>query len=205
LLGRFEQAYDINEIGEMRKAALALYNLDVGEVAVQLFVAKNPIFFDATYNPTLVLGKLSTNGNSLGYSLANEFAEFMEFTISSCQRQIEIIAQVFVPELDAMTTFVNKVFEESIGEYLEFVLKFAKESGSEKVYLHTLASSVYCCTQFLDYLNKNGQVDVNTELIKKSVIKILKQYTDKYINLEVEVLQKQLIADVQEWDKMVQI
>jgi recyclin-1 len=51
----------------------------------------------------------------------------MDHIINQCREQIEIIAHVFVPELDAMTVFVNKVFEESISDYLSLVLKEMSE------------------------------------------------------------------------------
>lgn len=190
----------------MRESSLALYNLGVGQTAVQLFIAKNPIFFDSSYNPTLDRNKLPTvKGNSIGYSLANEFAEYMDLIISSSKDQINIISKVFVPELGSMTTFVNKVFDESIGDYLECVLRVAKERETSIVYLHTLASAVYCCTQFLDFLKGNGKVEVDTSTIKAGVIKILKPYCEKYIALEVDIMSKKLTAEVQVWDKSVHL
>lgn len=204
LLGKFELSYDENNVSEMRESALALYNLGVGSTAAQLFVAKNPIFFDTTLNPTLIANKLSqASAVSTGYGLAIEFAEFMDQRLKSCRTQVSIISQVFVPEIEAMTIFANKVFEESIGDYLIFVLKVSKEKETSLIYLHTLASTVYCCTQFLDFLKTNGQVDVNTKEIKESIISILKPYTEKYIGLELDNIQKKMMIEVQQWDKNV--
>ena len=135
--------------------------------------------------------------------MATHFAEFMDFVMDECKRQILLISQVFQPDLDALTKFINKVFEESIADYLSFILKSAKELGTTKIYLHTLASAVYCCTQFIDFLKKNPHTRVNTDNIKNSAISIFKVYTEKYLSLEIENSQKQYMELIEKWNKKV--
>lgn len=54
ILGQFEAAYDKQNIGDMRRNALVCYQLNGGAACVQLFISKNPIFFDENYNRELI-------------------------------------------------------------------------------------------------------------------------------------------------------
>lgn len=76
VIGSFERAYDRHDLEEMRKCASASYQLNGGMACVNVFISKNPVFFDSTYNPSLVASKLPTMmGPSVGYALADEFAK----------------------------------------------------------------------------------------------------------------------------------
>ena len=204
ILGQFERGYDSTNVDEMRTAASALYRLNGGHACVQLFVAKNPMFYDSTFNPSLISSKLpSISGPPGDYTLANDFASFMDYTLTQCKTQIDLVAQIFPPEMDAMTSFVNRVFEECLSDYLNAVLRAAKERESVKYYLHTLASVVYCCSQFMDFLRKNGKVSVNIEGLKKNTVDILKPYTEKYLPVEIELMNKRISVVVEKWSKRV--
>jgi recyclin-1 len=79
LLGQFEIAYDCNNILEMKKNAYASYQLNGGLSLVNLFISKNPVFFDQKFNPSLLSSKLpQITGPAMGYALADEFAKFMD-------------------------------------------------------------------------------------------------------------------------------
>ena len=75
ILGQFERAYDSNNINEMKRNTMASFELNGGGACVQLFISKNPIFFDHTFNPSLVASKLpsptSNSSESSGYALAD--------------------------------------------------------------------------------------------------------------------------------------
>ncbi|KAJ3328435.1 F-box protein: endocytic membrane traffic, recycling ReCYcling 1 [Blyttiomyces sp. JEL0837] len=218
LLGQFERAYDTNNVPEMKRNAMALYELNGGAACVQLFISKNPIFFDHTFNPSLVASMLPSPSaagvpqvaetqaarearEAKGYALADEFAKFMDHMLVSCRTQAAMVAKVFNPEMDAMTSFVSKVFEDSITEYLTAVLKTAREGEGVGIYLHTLATAVHCCTQFLDYIqNAEPGVTVHTEKIKESIAVIFKPYTEKYMPMELEFLGKKIDTEVAKWN-----
>ncbi|KAJ3220816.1 F-box protein: endocytic membrane traffic, recycling ReCYcling 1 [Clydaea vesicula] len=202
ILSQFEAAYDKEKIGEMRKNAFILYHLNKGAACVQIFISKNPLFFDETYNPTLVGSKLPTaTTGPQGYALADDFAKFIEHLLSNCRKQISIISQVFPAEMDALTLFVNKVFDDSIAEYLNAVLITAREREGVNMYLHTLASSIHSCLQFIDFLGKNKEVPVNTEVIKDNMSAIFKKYTERYIATEIEYLESRYKTEMDKWNK----
>ena len=205
LLGDFESAYDKHDIKEMRKNALASYELNGGVDTVNVFIAKNPIFFDHTFNPSLVASKLpSIGGPAVGYALADEFAAFMDYMLNNCKKQAELVSQVFIPEVDALTLFVNKIFEDSISEYLSAVLSTSKAREGLGIYLHTLATTVYCCTQFLDYiLNNPYKLPVNIAMLNSSITAIFSPYTSDYMEKEVINLNKKMDAELQKFNSRV--
>ena len=205
ILGNFEEAYDKHDIMQMRQNALASFQLNGGAGAVNVFIAKNPIFFDHSFNPSLVASRLpSAGGPAVGYALADEFAKYMDHMLNNCKKQAELVAQVFVPEVDALTLFVNKVFEDSIAEYLSAVLKASKAREGLGIYLHTLATSVYCCTQFLDYIANNPyKVKVDSLKLKDAIAIIFRPYTDDYMNKELEHMKKRIDAELEKWNTRV--
>ncbi|KAL2915860.1 F-box protein: endocytic membrane traffic, recycling ReCYcling 1 [Polyrhizophydium stewartii] len=186
VLGQFESAYDRSDVAEMRKTATALYNLNGGLACVNVFISKNPIFFDHTYNPSLVASKLpATVGPSVGYALADDFAKFMDHMLANCTKQAELISQIFVPNLNAMTLFVNKVFEDSISEYMSAILAAAKTREN-----------------FIDFISKNAQgVYVDADAARRAMIEIVRPYSDEYIELEMDLLNKRIKTELEKWDK----
>ncbi|KAJ3179280.1 hypothetical protein HK101_010051 [Irineochytrium annulatum] len=216
VLAQFERAYDLKKVDEMRRNALACYKLNGGAACVQLFISKNPIFFDQTFNPSL-LPRLAAGGggkggkgtaaqlapvSATGYALAEEFAKFMDHMLNSSKEQATLVGLVFEQEMDAMTAFVSKVFEDSIAEYLSAVLVTARDRETSGVYLHTLATAVHCCTQFLDYIAvAEPNVTVGTAKIKESIIALFKSYTDGYMELELNHLGRKFDIELKKWNK----
>eukprot|EP00842_Homolaphlyctis_polyrhiza_P006401 jgi/Hompol1/6762/HPOL_003799-RA len=203
VLGQFERAYDRNDIPEMRKAATALFQLNGGLACVNVFISKNPIFFDHTYNPSLVASKLpAAAGPSVGYALADDFAKFIEYTLGNCKKQAELISQIFVPNVNAMTLFINKVFEDSISEYMTAILQAAKSRENLAVYLHTLATSIYSCSQFIDYIAKNPFcVYVDADAARHCMQDIVRPYAEDFIEKEMEFLTGRFNVELEKWDK----
>lgn len=207
LLGQFEIAYDENNYAEMKKTAFAAYQLNGGMALVHLFISKNPIFFDTTFNPTLLTSKLpAMHGPSLGYALSDEFAKFMDHQLANCRVQIEIVSKVFVPSVDAMTYFINKVFEDSISEYLSTILAAAKQREDLYVYLVTLASAIYSAMQFVEHIVNNSlKVKVVPGLVKERIKDIFITYTDAYLENEMTYIRKKFKTEIEKWDNRVRL
>ncbi|KAJ3080943.1 F-box protein: endocytic membrane traffic, recycling ReCYcling 1 [Rhizoclosmatium hyalinum] len=205
LLGQFERAYDAKQITEMKRNATACFELNGGASCVQLFCAKNPIFFDHTFNPSLVASKLPSLATSSaevrGYALADDFALFIDHTLESCSTQATVVGQVFNPAMDAMTIFVSKVFEDSIAEYLVAVLTVARDGEGIAIYLHTLATSVHACDQFLGFISTaDARVTVKTDLIRDAMRKIFAKDWEKYMIIEMDHLVKRMDAELKKWN-----
>ncbi|KAI8814074.1 exocyst complex component Sec10-domain-containing protein [Cladochytrium replicatum] len=214
LLTQFERAYDANNISEMRRNAVASYQLNGGTACLQLFIAKNPIFYDHTYNPSLVASKLpSLAGPTMGYALSDEFAMFTDHTLSNSRKQAEIIVQVFPSEMDVVTQFLARVFEESISEYVNSVLVCARNREVVQIFLHTLASCVHCCAQFVDLMGRPVEfstdgderiipVPLDTDKLKAMVANIFRPQAETYIDLEIQHLRKKFTDDIERWNHM---
>ncbi|KAJ3270288.1 F-box protein: endocytic membrane traffic, recycling ReCYcling 1 [Terramyces sp. JEL0728] len=201
LLGQFDEAFDGHNIEEMKKNAHAAFQLNGGLGCVNVFISKNPVFFDHTYNPTLLASKLPTiSGPSVGYLFADEFAKFMDHTLANCKIQADLISQVFDPSINALTLFINKVFEDSISEYLTSLLVAAKSREGLGIYLHTLATSVYCCSQFVDFIAKTNKEKVDATNIKKNINDIFSPYVNTYLDQELEHLKKNFKNQLEKWD-----
>ncbi|KAL5033372.1 F-box protein: endocytic membrane traffic, recycling ReCYcling 1, variant 2 [Batrachochytrium dendrobatidis] len=205
VIGQFERAYDRTDTAEMRTAATSLYNLNGGLACVNVFISKNQIFFDHTFNPSLVASNLpATTGPSVGYALADDFAKFMDYMLNNCKAQAQLISCIFVPQLNTMTLFVNKVFEDSISEYMTAILVAAKSRENLAIYLHTLATCIYSCSQFIDYISKNETgVYVDVDMSRKVMQDIVGPYVNKYIDQEMEYLNKRFKTELSKWDNRV--
>ncbi|KAJ1568529.1 F-box protein: endocytic membrane traffic, recycling ReCYcling 1, partial [Nowakowskiella sp. JEL0078] len=204
ILGNFERAYDSNQTSEMRRNAIASFQLNGGSACVQLFISKNPIFFDSTFNPSLVTSKLpSLSGPSVGYDLGDDFAKFMDHTLVNLNKQAEIIVLVFPPETDAMTVLISKVFEDSITEYVQAVILASKEREGLTIYLHTLAVCVHCCSQLVSFLETNTTgVKINTQALKETVANLFRPYAAKYIESELHHAKKKFADEIDRWNHM---
>ncbi|KAJ3191425.1 F-box protein: endocytic membrane traffic, recycling ReCYcling 1 [Irineochytrium annulatum] len=199
MLGQFERAYDLRNIQEMKRNALACFHLNGGQASVQLFISKNPIFFDQTFNPKLVP---NVSQSTTGYALAEEYAKFMDYMLSNCREQASIVGNVFEPEMDAMTQFVHKIVDDSIAQYLTAVLTTARDREEPEIYLHTLATAVHCCTQFVELIAvAEPGVSVESGRIKAALNVLFKEYTDRYMELEVKTLGKKLDNELAIWNK----
>jgi recyclin-1 len=205
LLGQFDAAYDKQDVEVMKTNAYASFQLNGGLGCVHVFISKNPVFFDHTFNPSLLQSKLPlATGPSLGYALADEFAKFMDHLLSNCKVQAELISKVFVPDVDAITMFITRVFEDSISEYLNAVINASKAREGTAVYLHTLATSVYSCSQFVQFIIKNPYgIVVNPLQLKPLVSNLFAPYLDSFLEQEMEHLRKRSKLEIEKWDKRV--
>lgn len=163
------------------------------------------VFFDHTFNPSLLDSKLPTLvGPSMGYALADEFAKYTDHMLTNCLIQAELVSRVFVPDVHAMTLFMDKVFEDSISEYLSALVAAAKAREGLSIYLHTLATSVYCLSQFISHIGNNPHnVFVDQESLKARINEIFLPYTKTYLELELKQLREKFKAETDKWDKRV--
>ncbi|KAI9208175.1 exocyst complex component Sec10-domain-containing protein [Polychytrium aggregatum] len=203
VLAQFDRAYDTKSYEEMRQNAMACFNLNGGASCVSLFVAKNPIFFDSTFNPSLIneAARLQVNGiKASGYALADNFASFMDHLLSNSHEQILVISKVFLPQMDAGTIFITKVFEDSVSEYLNSTLVAARDGESTGIYLHTLAATVHCCSQYVEFISSNAHgVALQTDNLKLAVAAMFKPYAETYINQEIDYMLKAFEGEFMRW------
>jgi recyclin-1 len=201
LLSQFETAYDQHNNEQMKLCGNALVLLNGGHSVIGIFVHKNPIFFDPNLNPTLLDSKLpALNGPSVGGLLAEEFVIYMDKLLKNCREQRECVFLIFDPKVDVMTVFVKKIINEFISEYLDAVLNATKSRESIPMHLHTVATAVHCCSQFINYLNESN-FSIDKQLLINQVIDLFQPHLAEYKDLETKSLAKEYKEIIHKWDQ----
>ncbi len=143
----------------------------------------------------------SLAGPAMGYALADEFAKYTDYMLTNCLEEAGLVSQVFVPDVSAMTLFMDKVFEDSISEYLTAVISSAKAKEELSIYLHTLATAIYACTQLIELIAKNPHnVYVDRDSLKFRINEIFAPYMSNFLDLELQQLKKRFKTEIDKWD-----
>lgn len=96
-------------------------------LCVQLFMDKNPIFFDPDYNPTYLFRSLSclpcrslpeVLSADTNHILSTKLLKFMTFIFRLCKQQLYIISEVFDSSFLA-SKFIQTVFKDVLKEFLD--------------------------------------------------------------------------------------
>ena len=200
LMTGFERAYDAQNVEDMQVNAEASFYLNGGRTCAQLFISKNPIFFDEAHNPSLVASKIPSliSAQAVGKALSEDFATFMKHMLGSCKTQSEIIYKVFPPQMNVAYHFIHRLFEESIADYLSAVLEQAKKQDTQ-TYIHTLATAIFHCTQFLEFLFLKDDMPPEFDKIRDTVSEICAPYAEGYIELEMEQLRFSYKGESDRW------
>lgn len=218
ILNQFEQAYDNGNTSDMAKFALSAYNLNGGKSCVNLFISKNPIFFDSKFNPALLTTLTSNNisrkeygknrksnktSKSSSFLLVDEFSKYSEHILSTCNSQANIISKVFlVPSMNALTLFAVRLFDESIFEYLSTILTLSRENSETIVFLHLLANGVFFFIQFLESIaNNKFNVPVHISRIRKPVLDLCTKHSSNFINVSITNLEERLLDLIKNYDR----
>jgi hypothetical protein len=70
--------------------------------------------------------------------------------------------------------------------------------------LHTLATSVYSCSQFVQFIIKNPYgIVVNPLQLKTLVSNLFSPFLDSFLEQELEHLRKRTKLEIEKWDKRV--
>ncbi|KAJ3320091.1 F-box protein: endocytic membrane traffic, recycling ReCYcling 1, partial [Gonapodya sp. JEL0774] len=204
ILGQFEAAYNRKDYTKMKEVAYAAYRLNGGQSIVQLFITKNPIFFDEQSNPTLIRSE-SAAAPRTTVALADQFGTFMQRTLENVKTQASVIRIVFPREMEAMTTFISSVFEQSIAEYLAAVLIEARavSGGQGAGYLHTLATTVKHTGAFLDFIGSLEEFagEQGHDKVAAAVWNTYKPYYATYLEEEIASLNGIYAKTVENWNK----
>ncbi|KAI9020464.1 exocyst complex component Sec10-domain-containing protein [Hyaloraphidium curvatum] len=201
LIASFAEAYDASDYVRMKEISQASYMLDGGAACVQLFLSKNPVLFDPTFNPSLIATNIPAAADSDDFVLADSFATFMEQLLANVKSQIDIIADVFPPETRAITIYIQAVFQASVSDYLAAVLQQAKATDTIG-YLNTLVTAVAYCTQFVDVIDE--QLGGKAQWQKEDVLALVKGtfdvYYATYIDVELQALRERYQRDLSRWE-----
>lgn len=127
----FEQGYEFWDVdGRMRRYAHVLDTLNGGAAAIELFVAKHPIFQSdsriAMPNPVECLNRAaSVDDVSLEPS-----REFFEFLAARINEQADVMARIFPKPQAVFWPFVDRVRDEMLVEYVNPLLDECHERST---------------------------------------------------------------------------
>ncbi|KAI9310132.1 exocyst complex component Sec10-like protein [Dichotomocladium elegans] len=129
-LHQFESAYDKNNTADMKKIAHALIALNGGAICIQTFVQKHPIFYDNPFKPD---DNYTSSINDL-----EPFKKFMGLVTDECRQQSYVVAETFPEDVDVYYTFVDRVLEDVVADYVNVMLGIAQRRD-RRLYLHTIS------------------------------------------------------------------
>lgn len=166
LLAKFEEASKADRTTEMAACANAEYILNGGLNCANYYLSQSPLFYDPKLNPSLAFVRLHHDLDKAatgGANLASLFRDFMEKILETLHRQSDQIDEVFPAGVPTLVLFVNRLFQESILEYLEKTLTAAHklEVG---LYVETLATCVKECTLVLEFIIQKATASVAAKL-----------------------------------------
>lgn len=128
---------------------------------------------------------------------AHDFEEYIVNIRNVCQEQCKLSSLVFLPQMNAMTLFASKIFEDSVLECLNIVLARSKSSDTIEGFLDTFAIVLMNVEKLIEFLQENH---TNTDSIKQSVVRLVELYTEKYIQWELDTMKSKFNLELSKWN-----
>ncbi|GES73710.1 secretion pathway protein Sls2/Rcy1 [Rhizophagus clarus] len=197
-LHHFELAYNAQNISEMQKWATILLNLNGGLACIQVFIQKNSIFFDHLYDPMDNFTCLSiSNLGELNYMQMTEFFNYVEEEI---KKQALLISQIFPQDADVFYTFVERVVEDVIIEYISI---FLEESYKRDImlYLKTVVAAHQRCIHVAKVLWKDAKPGLTKIRAEDLIYQMFEPFMDKYLKEELNYVKIQSGEEVEKWNQ----
>lgn len=189
--GCVEKDYD----GRMKRFAAVLVALNGGAACLDWFIHNHPLMLEKEKlgNPTDCLrqGQLTLEpSHTFFQSLATALIE-----------ESAIIDRVFPPTVDVLRTFLERVAEDVVGEYLTTLFDEAHDVGIE-VYLKAVAGVFEQALQFAASLQptKGSKPDFREESIAV-ISRCFEQHIDLYLQEELDYFKSKSTAEVDAWEK----
>ncbi|CAG8529642.1 9743_t:CDS:10 [Funneliformis caledonium] len=187
-LHHFELAYNVNNTTEMQKWAAILLNLNGGSACIQVFIQKNSIFFDYLYNPLDNFTYGSTSHLSeLSYASMKEFFNYVEEEI---KKQAILINQVFPQDADVFYTFVERVVEDVIIEYISKLLEKARNKDIS-LYLKTTVAAHQRCIKVIKVLWQEAKPGLTKIRAEDLMYQMFEPFMDNYLTEELNYVRAQ--------------
>lgn len=124
----------------------------------------------------------------------------MERLLTNVKTQTDIITKVFPPETQALSVYIQFIFQASISDYLSAVLQNAR-SGDPVAYLNTLTTAVTYCTQFLDEIDSQLEDKSiwNKDDVWTSVKGTFEPYYAGYLEAELKAQRERCERELTRW------
>ncbi|CDS13111.1 hypothetical protein LRAMOSA05294 [Lichtheimia ramosa] len=189
-LHKFETAYDAHDINDMKTFAHALIALNGGSICIQTYVQKHPIFFDNPFKPE---DNFTTSAHDL-----EPFQKFMSLVTEECRQQAFVVSETFPPDVDVYYTFVDRVLEDVVADYVNALLGIAQRR-ERRLYLHTISVVLNVASRMIqEFTEENLPRGITTDCSINLLFKLFIPLIDDYLYEELQYVKdtcKKLIDD----------
>ncbi|KAI0024358.1 exocyst complex component Sec10-like protein [Xylariomycetidae sp. FL0641] len=199
VLREFEQGYEFWDVdGRMKRYAHVLHSLNGGNAAMELFVQKHPIFNDreALGNPIDCINKAPRDSITLDPS-----QEFFKLLARKLNEQGDIISRIYPQAGTTFWSFVDRVREEIIMDYVTPLLDDAHERHMPS-YLKAVSGLFEQCIEFVRSLQPPQDSQGTLEDHAKDVaLQVFEPHLDLYLQEELESFTTYAEREVQDWEQ----
>ncbi|KAF1950676.1 secretion pathway protein Sls2/Rcy1 [Byssothecium circinans] len=198
-LREFEQGYETKDFdGKMKRYAHVLVALNGGAAAIDSFIHNHPLMLEKEKlgNPADCLRVAGVGHISLQPSL-----DFFKGLAVTLNEEAALIDRVFPPTIDIMQSFLERVAEDVISEYVTSLLDEAHEVGIE-VYLKAVSGVFDQAIQLAISLQppKSSKPDFKEEAIR-TMCHCFEPHVDLYLQEETDYFKRRSLAEVETWEK----
>ncbi|KAK1919686.1 hypothetical protein P3342_001979 [Pyrenophora teres f. teres] len=199
VLREFEQGYAEKDFdGRMKRFATVLVALNGGAACLDSFIHNHPLMLEKEKlgNPTDCL-----QNDTLTLKPSHEFFRGLAMALNE---EAAIIDRVFPPTVDVLHTFLERVADDVIADYLNTLFDEAHEVSIE-AYLEAIAGVFDQALQLAMSLKhtKASKPDFNEEA-KRIVSRCFEQHVDLYLQEELDHFKRKSAAEVDTWEKRLQ-
>ncbi|KAI8633083.1 exocyst complex component Sec10-like protein [Xylariaceae sp. FL1651] len=199
VLREFEQGYEFWDVdGRMRRYAHVLYLLNGASAATDLFIQKHPIFNDRETlgNPIECINQAAPDDITLEPSRA-----FFELLMRKSNEQSAIISRIFPQPAGVFWSFVDKVREDIIMEYVTPLLDETHDRHMT-AYLKAVSGLFEQCMQFVRSLESPQDSAFSLEDQAKAIcLKVFEPHMDLYLQEELDNFTKYAEREVLNWEQ----
>ncbi|KAI0120079.1 exocyst complex component Sec10-like protein [Nemania sp. FL0031] len=199
VLREFEQGYEFWDVdGRMRRYAHILYSLNGGGAATDLFIQKHPMFNDRTAlgNPMDCINQAPRDEITLEPSRA-----FFELLMRKLNEQSANISRIFPQAAAVFWTFIDKVREDIIMEYVTPLLDVSHDRHAA-MYLKAMSGLFEQCMQFVQSLESPKGSDLSIDDHAKALcLKVFEPHMDLYLQEELGHFTKHAEREVTNWEQ----
>ncbi|CAG8433105.1 7776_t:CDS:10 [Ambispora gerdemannii] len=195
-LHNFELGYNASNYSEMKKWATLLLELNEGVSCIQVFIQKNSIFFDHLYDPLDNFLHVPTSGE-LNYA---PMAEFFKSVEDEFIKQASVIDQVFPQSANVFYTFVERVIEDVVTEYV-YILSEEAHNRDKMVYFKTTVAAHQFCQHTALVLWKEAKPGLDKIKAEDLMYQMFEPMMERYLNEELDEIRVICEEEIDKWNK----
>jgi recyclin-1 len=196
VLREFEQGYAEKDFdGRMKRFATVLVALNGGAACLDSFIHNHPLMLekDKLGNPTDCL-----RDDGLTLEPSHDFFRGLAIALND---EAAVIDRVFPPTVDVLQTFLERVGDDVIADYLTTLFDEAHDVSIE-VYLKAVAGVFDQALQLAVSLHpsKASKPDFAEEAMR-IISRCFEQHVDLYLQEELDYFKRKSAAEVDAWEK----